>query len=324
MPQKHNAIALVELHAYLAMLASIIEAPQQVRISTSALPQKAEDKNYPELIKGVTLDKILDINVTKKGVLYIRYATKKGRGCSFVSFPKFRRCLEEIQMRRWPDRTGVPVDSISIAHIMFGENERAERMIKFWMTINGTQNHSVKSPVSQVAPFVAIWNNQFLISAEEAKASITPPAAEHKPVPYDAWGAAQKELNQHIKQQGDAVVDINQLRINREKRDLEAEAAKRKCSFKSFEDSGDTIYQVTDESGKNLGYIAIDAAGKVFYRSSKEGSKEQKVNGATGAVRGLIDAQTFDRATAKSGIMFSKVEGYAFARKHCNEVYGRR
>lgn len=300
------------------MIASILEAPQQVRVSAPALPKKSNNKNYPELIKDVTLESIREIKFTKRNTLYIKYGTATGRGCSFVSLSKLFKAFADIQRQRrgW---------TLTVYSLIINGNGS---ILTFGITALEASGQQVISqthvPTSRLSPHLVEWNNSRLISAEEAKASIIPPAAEHKPVSYDAWGAAQKELGQHIKQQGDAVVDMNQLRINREKRDLEAAAAKRKCAIASFEDSGDTIYQVKDESGKDLGYIAIDATGKVFYRSSKEGSKEQKVNGAVGAVRGLIDAQTFDRANFKSGIMYSKADDYRRVREYCKQVYGRR
>lgn len=185
------------------MIASILEAPQQVRVSAPALPQKSAGR---ELINGITLESIIDISVTKRGVLYIRYGTRTGRGCSFVSWQKFTKALEEIQQRRWSEKIGVPVDSCMIKHILFGENHRAERLMKFHITLNNTQTHSVKSPVTQVAPFLVRWNNQFLISAEEARDSIgMTPIVEHRPIAHDIWKKAQQELNNHIEKAGNQV-----------------------------------------------------------------------------------------------------------------------
>lgn len=178
------------------MIASVIEAPQKVRISSPALPHKSAGR---ELINGIAIQSILDINVTKRGTVYIRYGTSKGRGCSFVSWKKFTKALEDIQQRRWAEKIGVPVDSCSINHILFGESDRAERLIKFHLIINNTQTHSVKAPVKEVAPFLTRWNNQFLISAEEARDSIgMTPTVEHKPIAHDIWKKAQQELNNHI------------------------------------------------------------------------------------------------------------------------------
>jgi imidazole glycerol phosphate synthase subunit HisF len=115
------------------------------------------------------------------------------------------------------------------------------------------------------------------------------------------------------------VVDMARLRTERIKKDLETEAAKQNCAIAYFEEDGDTIYTVKDKDGKDLGYVAIDDIGNIFYRSSKDGSVELKVNGGTGAIRGLITAQSFDRATAKSGVMFSKAAEYQHVKDYCNQ-----
>ena len=112
---------------------ALLEAAQQVTISAPALPRKA-DGSYPELIKGVRVERIVDISVTKKGVLFIRYATETGRGCSFVSWVKFRQALEEIQKPRWEEKLKAKIDFVAIGHILFGENNDKERCIKLSRT----------------------------------------------------------------------------------------------------------------------------------------------------------------------------------------------
>lgn len=302
------------------MLASILEAPQQVQISSPALPHKSAGR---ELINGIAIQSILDINVTKRGTVYIRYGTSKGRGCSFVSWKKFTKALEDIQQRRWAEKIGVPVDSCSINHILFGENDRAERLIKFHLIINNTQAHSVKAPVREVAPFLTRWNNQFLISAEEARDSIgMTPTVEHKPIAHDIWKKAQQELNNHIEKTGNQMADFSQFKINRLKSDLSAELAKQNLVGFPFDEDGDHFVKVCLVDKTELGHIIITSEAQVRILSAVEGSKERLVNGVVGAVNGLKAAIAYDPSRVmQSGYSRTKSEEYRRTREYCNQVY---
>lgn len=302
------------------MIASILEAPHQVRISSPVLPSKSAGR---ELINGVNLQIILDINVTKRGVLYIRYGTSRGRGCSFVSWQKFRQALEDIQQRRWSEKIGMVVDHCSINHILFGENDRAERLIKFHLTLNNTQTHSVKSPVIQVAPFLVRWNNQFLISAEEARDSIgMTSTVEHRPIARDIWKKAQQELNNHIKKAGNQMADFSQFKINRLKTDLTTELSKQNLVGFPFDEDDDHFVKVCQTDKTELGHIIITSEGQLRILSSVQGSKEKLVNGVVGAVNGLKAAIAYDPSkVTRSGFSMTKGEEYRRLREYCNQVY---
>lgn len=75
------------------MITSLLEAPKQVRVSAPALSPKGKSSNA---LVNFQVSRIIGFGITKRGVVYMRYGTTTGRGCSFISFEKLLKALLEL------------------------------------------------------------------------------------------------------------------------------------------------------------------------------------------------------------------------------------
>lgn len=110
------------------MITSLLSAPKRVRVSTPALPPKSKTQAFV----NVEIKRIIDFGITKRGVIYMRYGTVWGRGCSFISFSKLLKALKQLSQGNVP---GLKADVVTYLRSF-----------------------------SQVFPLLAHWNNEQLFA----------------------------------------------------------------------------------------------------------------------------------------------------------------
>lgn len=127
------------------------------------------------------------------------------------------------------------------------------------------------------------------------------------------------------------VQDFASFRTKRLKDELQREIGAKNLKGHFEEGNGETFVKITNgEEQEVLGWVTISPEGRIHILSAVKGkdNKEILVNGATGAIAGLMrthkeaNQETATSAKAKGGYSFTRTQEFKSNKQYCDAVYG--